>query len=270
MEKSKEQQHNLLKTIIIVLSFFMAFGINVLGFLFVKDEGSFIQITVGELAQIAIIVAMILIWAKVFPRVFTGIHDFRFRKLTLYQVMMYLGIALISLMLVYRVLYWIRGGEANVTMVHYVESQTEFREDMLASIHPILIAPLLEEMCFRIIPASIIKTRKNKIVVLAVLAVAFAVCHTHNIFAALVDAIVFCILLLVTQNPLSSILCHAFNNFLKTLAIVLDYYDVINFSTSEGGGRIVLFSAPVTLAAIAIGVALILPSVLKVICKKNS
>ncbi len=267
---NKEKQHNFLKTISIILSIGMAFGINALSMLIIKDESSFKQIMLGNLAEFVILIGVLLLWAKVLPQIFPGTNDFRFRKLTTYQVLMVLGISLLSLMLVYRLLYLIRGGATNVTMIPVIYNKTEFLEDMKASIHAILIAPVIEETCFRLIPASVIQTRKNRIVMLAVLAVVFALMHPSNILATLVDATVFCVLLLVTHNPLASILCHVFNNFLKTVAIVLAYFNVIDLSMAEGRGTIILFSMPVTLFSIAIAVVLILPAVLKSICKNNS
>lgn len=270
IEMSKEKQHNFLKTIIIILSFGMAFGVNVLSLLIIKDESSFIQTMLGNLVEIVALVGIFMLWVKVLPRVFPGANDFRFRKLTAYQEMMYLGIALLSLVSVYRLLYWIRGGAAGVTLVPVIYSRTEFQEEILASIHAILIAPVLEEMCFRIIPASVIKTGKNRIVILAILTVVFALMHPSNILGALVDATIFCILLLVTKNPLASILCHMFGNLLKTIAFVLAYFNVIEIRMAEGRGTIILFNMPVTLIIIAIAVVLILPAVLKGFQKNKS
>lgn len=270
MEMKKEKQHNLLKTISIILSIGMALGINALSMLIIKDESSFKQIMIGNLAEMVILVGVLLLWAKVLPRIFPGADDFSFRKLTTYQVLMILGISLLSLMLVYRLIYLIRGGATNVAMLPVIYSKTEFREDMMASIHAILIAPVIEETCYRLIPASVIQTRKNRIVTLTVLTVIFALMHPSNIWAALVDATVFCVLLLVTHNPLASILCHAFGNFLKTVALALAYFDVIDLSMAEGRGTIILFSMPVTLFSIIIAVVFILPAVLKSICKRNS
>ncbi|MBP3233387.1 MAG: CPBP family intramembrane metalloprotease [Eubacterium sp.] len=269
-EPNREKQHNFLKTIIIILSFGMLFGINVLSMLIVKDKSSFFQVMLGNLAEIAALVGVFVLWTKVLHRVFPSANDFRFRKLTIYQVMMYLGIALLSLVFVYRLLYWIRGGAAHVTLVPVIYSRTEFQEDMLASIHAVLVAPVLEEMCFRIIPVSVIKTGKNRIVLLAILAVVFALMHTSNHLGALVDATVFCILLLVTHNPLASILCHAFGNLLKTIAGVLSYFNVKEVNMVEGRGTIIIFSTPVTLIIFAMAVALILPAVLKAIQKSKS
>ena len=266
IEMSKEKQHNFLKTIIIILSFGMAFGVNLLSLLIIKDESSFIQTMLGNLVEIVALVGIFVLWVKVLPRVFPGANDFRFRKLTAYKEMMYLGIALLSLVSVYRLLYWIRGGAA----VPVIYSRTEFQEEILASIHAILIAPVLEEMCFRIIPASVIKTGKNRIVILAILTVVFALMHPSNILGALVDATIFCILLLVTKNPLASVLCHMFGNLLKTIACVLAYFNVIEIRMAEGRGTIILFNMPVTLITIAIAVVLILPAVLKGFQKNKS
>jgi hypothetical protein len=107
-------------------------------------------------------------------------------------------------------------------------------------------------------------------VLLAILAVVFALMHTSNHLGALVDATVFCILLLVTHNPLSSILCHAFGNLLKMIANVLSYFNVTEVNMVEGKGTIIIFSAPVTLIIFAMAVALILPAVLKAIQKSKS
>lgn len=266
---NNEKQHNFLKTIIIILSFGMVFGINALSMLIIKDESSFIQILLGDLVEIVALVGVFVLWVKVLPRVFPGANDFRFRKLTAYQVVMYLGLALFSIVLICRLLYLIRGGAPRVTLVPVIYSRTEFREDMLASVHAILIAPVLEEMCFRIIPVSVIKTGKNRIIILAILAVVFALMHPRNLLGALLDAIVLCILLLVTHNPLASILYHAFGNLLKTLAFALAYFNVIEVSMVEGRGTIIIFDMPVTLIIIAIAVVLILPVVLKTIKKDN-
>lgn len=269
-EMSKEKQHSFIKTISIIVSIGLAFGIDALSMLIVKDEGSFKQIMLGNLIEIVILGGVLLLWAKVMPRIFPGTDDFRFRKLTAYQVMMAAGISLLSLMAVYRLLYLLRGGAAHVTMVPVIYNQSEFMEDMMASIHAILIAPVIEETCFRLIPASVIRTGKNRIVMLTVLTIVFAFMHPKNMLAVLMDASVFCVLLLATKNPLVPILCHVFNNFLKTASIALAYYNVIEISMAEGGGTIILFSIPVTLVSAAIAAVLILPSVIKLICRNKS
>ena len=259
----KEKQHNFLKLMIILASIGMQMGVNILPIFIVKDESNFGQILLGDLVQMVVIAGIILLWMKVLPQTFPATNAYRFRKPTIYQVMMVLGIFFFSLVGVYRLLYLMRGGDANVAMIPVTyDSKAEFREELMASIHAVLVAPVLEEMGFRIIPASVVQTKKRRIVTLAILAVAFAAFHLRNFWEPLLDAIVSCILLLKTRNSLLSILYHAFNNFMKTVVFSAAYLGIIDVNMAASGAHIVLFSTPVTIIFLVIGVALILPEVI--------
>ena len=184
--------------------------------------------------------------------------------------MMVLGIALLSFIGTNRILYLIRGGEAKVTMIPFeFDSKTEFLEDMMASIHAVLIAPVLEEMGFRIIPASVIQTKKRRFVAIAILAFIFAAVHTRNFAAVLIDVALYSVLFLMTRNPLIPILCHLFGNLLKNLAGAAAYWGIINVSVTSDSGLIILFSTPVTIIAVIMGIALIMPSVISR-CKQKT
>lgn len=258
----KTKQHNFFKVIIILISVVMGIGINALSLLIVKDENNIGQLMLDNLVEIIVISVIVFIWAKVFPRYFPATNDFRFRKPNIYQVMMILGIVLINMIGFYRLLYLIRGGETNVIMIPFsdgYDSTKEFFNDMVASIHAILIAPVLEEMGFRIIPASVVQTKKRRVVTLIILAVFFALIHRKNFWAVLMDAIVTCILFLCTNNPLIPILYHAFSNFLKTIVMVVSYYGIIDVNMANGGPIIILFSNLISIVGVLVGMALIIP-----------
>lgn len=260
MTDEKIKQHNFLKILIIFVSLIMVFALNFLSMFIVKDKNSFSQVMLANLIEIAFLSGIIFLWSKVLPKMFPATNTFRFKKVSFDQIMMILGIALLNLIGVYRLLYLIRG---NVEMAPVVyESKTEFREDILASFHAVWIAPVLEEMGFRIIPASVVQTKKRRIITLIILALFFAVVHPRNILAVLVDATILCVLFLVTRNPISSILYHAFGNLLKTIAYITSYYGIIDVSTSFKGGTIKLFSNRVTIIGLVIGSVLILPAII--------
>ena len=166
-------------------------------------------------------------------------------------------------------MYLIRGGEANVEMIPLTyDSEADFQDDMTASVHAVLIAPMLEEMGFRVIPISVVQTKKRKIVAIAVLSVIFGLMHGRNFGEALINAIVFSILFLMTRNPLIPILCHSFVNLLFTVAGAASYWGIIDVSTSSDRGPLILFfSTPVTIIALILGVALIIPTIFR--CKNK-
>ena len=269
--RMKRRGHTLLKLLIILVSIGMAFGVNMLSMLIVEDEGNLGQIILADFTEMMALGLIIFIWGKFLPRQFPATNDYRFRKPAIYQVLMVIGIALISLVGGYRLLYVFRGGDVNVTMIPIAyESAAEFKEEMMASIHAILIAPTLEEMCFRIIPASVVQTNKKRIVVLAILAILFAALHRNNFLAAWGDATVFIVLFIVTRNPLIPILCHAFSNLFKTLAGMVSYIGLMNVSMSDGGALIVLFSTPVTIGLVVIGAALVMPVIIHLLHKEQA
>ena len=96
----------------------------------------------------------------------------------------------------------------------------ELREDLLASIHAVLLAPVLEELCFRQMAISPFRRRGAQMVVCVVMALLFGIFHVRNFPGAFISAMVYGGLFIWSRNIWYSIVLHAGRNLSGTLLAV--------------------------------------------------
>lgn len=141
---------------------------------------------------------------------------------------------------------WLMTQEALVygltSLVHTVQTEPlvsspdEFREDMLAGIHAVLLAPVLEELCYRHLAISPFRRRRTQILVCVLMAVLFGILHVRNIVGASLAALLFGLVFIWSRNIWYAILLHAGSNLTATLLGVYSYL---------GLGEIQMCKAPV-------------------------
>ena len=93
----------------------------------------------------------------------------------------------------------------------------EIREDLLASVHAVLLAPVLEELCYRQLAISPFRRRGAQIAVCMVMAVLFGILHVRNFFGSFLAAMLFGLVFVWSRNIWYAVLLHAGSNLTATL-----------------------------------------------------
>lgn len=110
-----------------------------------------------------------------------------------------------------------------VQMESFTYTTEELREDLLSGVHAVLLAPILEELCFRQMAISPFRRRWAQIVVCVVMAILFGVVHIRNFPGAFLAALVYGGVFVWTRNIWYSVALHAGGNLVKTLLAVYCY-----------------------------------------------
>ena len=112
------------------------------------------------------------------------------------------------------------------SLVHTVQMEpltyttAELREDLLSSVHAVLLAPLLEELCFRQMAISPFRRRGAQIVACVVMAILFGILHVRNFPGAFVSALFYGIAFIWSRNIWYSVVLHAGSNLTATLLAI--------------------------------------------------
>ena len=93
----------------------------------------------------------------------------------------------------------------------------EIREDLLASVHAVLLAPVLEELCYRQLAISPFRRRGAQIAVCMVMALLFGILHGRNFFGSFLAATLFGLVFVWSRNIWYAVLLHAGSNLTATL-----------------------------------------------------
>ena len=96
----------------------------------------------------------------------------------------------------------------------------ELREDLLASVHAVLLAPVLEELCYRQLAISPFRRRGAQILVCVVMALLFGILHVRNFLGASIDAMLYGLVFIWTRNIWYAVLLHVGHNLMATLLAV--------------------------------------------------
>lgn len=108
----------------------------------------------------------------------------------------------------------------DVQMESLTYTTAELREDLLASIHAILLAPVLEELCFRQMAISPFRRRGAQVAVCVVMAIMFGVLHVRNFPGAFLGALVYGLVFIFSRNIWYSVALHAGHNMTATFLAV--------------------------------------------------
>lgn len=131
------------------------------------------------------------------------------------------------------VVYGITSLSQSVQLEPMVYTTAEIREDLTASVHAVLLAPLLEELCFRQMAISPFKSRKSRIIVCLVMALLFGLLHIRNFPGAFTDAVIFGLIFIWTKNIWCSVALHAGCNLTSTIFAVLCWLGLGNFQMTR-------------------------------------
>ena len=141
----------------------------------------------------------------------------------------------------------------SVRLEHITYNSDELREDLLACVHAVLLAPVLEELCFRQLAISPFRQRKSKIIVCVVMALLFGILHVRNFIGASLGAMLFGLVFIWTQNIWYAIILHMSRNLTITLVVI---YCVLGLGELRMSSTpvIYLFDAKVVFAAVVMAV----------------
>ena len=109
----------------------------------------------------------------------------------------------------------------------------EIREDLLASVHAVLLAPVLEELCYRQLAISPFRRRGAQIAVCMVMALLFGILHVRNFFGSFLAATLFGLVFVWSRNIWYAVLLHAGSNLTATLVGVYCVFGLGEFQMSK-------------------------------------
>ncbi len=157
---------------------------------------------------------------RVEPRLFPAARQFRL-KLPRFSV--FVGLLLMTpLWFVAKdyIIYGLMWLFHPVQMEPLTYTTPELREDLLAAVHAVLLAPVLEELFFRQMAISPFRSRRAQIAVCVVMALLFGMLHVRNFLGAFIDALFYGLVFIWSRNIWNSVALHAGCNLTVTLLAV--------------------------------------------------
>ena len=142
---------------------------------------------------------------------------------------------------------------STVQMEPIAYTPDELREDMLASVHAVLLAPVLEEFCYRQLAISPFRRRWVQVVVCVLMALLFGIVHVRNFLGAFLSAMLYGLVFILTRNVWYAVVIHAGHNLAATLLAVYCMLDLGEIRMSKTP-VILLPDAMAVVAAIALAV----------------
>lgn len=156
------------------------------------DEGQSIG---GELLSwlltLAAIVLALFIVFTVEPKVFPESAELSLKRPNLKIIAGILLIAPLFFLVQEYIVYGLASLSNNFKMDPITYSVEELREDLFSSIHAVLLAPVLEELCFRQMAISPFRRRGARVVVCIVMAILFGMLHIRNFAGSAFGALAF-------------------------------------------------------------------------------
>ena len=154
---------------------------------------------------------------RVEPKLFTSVSQFSL-KMPKWPII--IGLLMIAPLWLVAEGYLVYG---LTSLFHTVQLETltytasELREDLTASIHAVLLAPVLEELCFRQMAISPFRRRSAQVAVCVVMAVLFGMLHVRNFPGAFLAAMVYGLVFIWSRNIWYGVALHAGHNLTATL-----------------------------------------------------
>ena len=184
------------------------------------DNPTFVDELMTWLITLAGIALTLFIVHRVEPKLFPAAGQF---PLKLPKATIFAGLLLIApLCLVTEeyIVYGITSMAYTLQMEPLTYTTAELREDLLSSVHAVLLAPLLEELCFRQMAIPPFRRRGTQIVVCLVMAILFGLLHVRNFPGAFISALFYGLIFIWSRNIWYSVVLHAGINLTATLLAV--------------------------------------------------
>lgn len=172
------------------------------------------------LLTVAGIVLTLFLVHRVEPKVFPDAGQFSLKLPRFSIIVGLLLIAPLWLVAEEYIVYGITSLVHTVNMEPLTYTTAELREDLLASVHAVLLAPVLEELCFRQMAISPFRRRGAQIAVCVVMAFLFGILHVRNFPGAFISALFYGMVYIWSRNIWYSVALHAGRNLTATLLAV--------------------------------------------------
>ena len=197
------------------------------------DNPSFLNESLTWLITIAGIALTLFLVHRVEPKMFPAADHF---SLKLPRFPVFAGLLLMApLWLVAKeyIVYGITSLVHTVQLEPLTHTTSELREDLWSSVHAVLLAPLLEELCFRQMAISPFRRRGAQIVVCVVMAILFGMLHVRNFPGAFISAMLYGLVFIWSRNIWCSVALHAGSNLAATLLAVYSWLRPGNMLMSQ-------------------------------------
>ena len=185
--------------------------------------GSISREAMTWILTLAAILLTVFVVIRIERQVYPEARQFSLKPPTLIVAAGLILMAPLWLMIQEAVVYGITSLVHPVQTEPLIYSSGEFREDMLSSVHAVLLAPVLEELCYRQLAISPFRRCRTRILVCVFVAVLFGILHVRNFIGASLAALFFGLVFIWSRNIWYAILLHAGSNLTATLLGVYSY-----------------------------------------------
>ena len=141
----------------------------------------------------------------------------------------------------------------NVQLEQITYTPEELHEDLLAGIHAVLLAPVLEELCYRQLAISPFKQRRTQVIVCLVMALLFGILHVRNFLGASLAAMLYGLVFIWSRNIWYAVILHAGHNLTATLLAVYCMLGLGEIQMSKMP-VIILSDAEIVVAAVVLAI----------------
>lgn len=208
----------IIKPLLPILSAVYGFALIYLTALPVADgEGSFAHEAVVWILTLAAVMLTAFVVIPIERKVYPESRQFSLKPPTLTVAAGLLLIAPLWLVMQEAIVYGLTSLVHSVQMEPLTYSYEELREDLMAGVHAVFLAPVLEEFCYRQLAISPFRRRRTQIIVCVIMAVLFGVLHIRNFMGASLAALLFGLVFIWSRNIWYAILLHAGSNLTATL-----------------------------------------------------
>ena len=187
------------------------------------NEQSFGSVVTSCLITLGAIGLTLYLIHRVIPRGFPSASRFTLKLPTFPVALGLLIIAPLWLVIEGYTVYGMTSLFHAVHLENITYTAEDMREDLLASIHAVLLAPVLEELCFRQMAISPFRRRNAQIAVCIIVAVLFGILHVRNFPGAFLGAMFYGMVFILSKNIWYGILLHAGRNLMVTLIEVYSW-----------------------------------------------
>lgn len=216
-----------LKPLMPIIATAVSFSLTYATSLPMPDEGQSVS---GEmLSWLLTLVAIVLTYYIVFnvePKVFSEAAEFPPKRPNFKIIAGILLIAPLFFLVQEYIVYSLASLSNNLQMEPLTYSAEELRGDLFCSIHAVLLAPVLEELCFRQMAVSPFRRRGAQVVVCIVMALLFGILHVRNFAGSAFGALAFGLVFIFSRNIWYSAALHAGNNLMATLLAIYCWLDL--------------------------------------------
>lgn len=184
------------------------------------DNPTFVGEFLTWLITIAAIALTLFLVYRVEPKVFPAAGQFPLKLPKIGVIVGLLLIAPLWLVVEEYIVYGVTSLVSTIQLKPLTYTTAELQEDLLSSVHAVLLAPILEELCFRQMAISPFRRRGAQIVACVVMAILFGILHVRNFPGAFISAMFYGFAFIWSRNIWYSVTLHAGSNLAATLLAV--------------------------------------------------